>query len=889
MSNKRKQQSREVFLDFTMNDDNNLLEQINEIDKSFALNIPAEANKVTHAKVTMPVADEAGIREDSFGGLNDSLDFGAFASSEPLSLDELVKETEGLIETISETVQETAKISAQHPHIVQEHSAQPPKEQKTVKADKVSMRDSHDLSDVMFEEKVDIAADDDERFNDSDTYMPHFIKDELGELRADDEKMQNEAPLLTNSLSAEHLFDDVVDEPHDVLEQTGSFLFNTKDLHLFSKEEADDVIAHSLLNEDTKIDETKQMDAHDQVSANNLAERIEDEQETEDLIDITPLSNQAGTAIEMDKMAETTEATDAETRPKKGDAVVAEPTIVAKVEDIDVLLQKLDELSAKEMVSSLAAKNNVKRENTQDAHTPFVDVHEETEYKASAQAIERSAEQISLEVNAEQIHVPGDHEPITNVELEQAYEQNIHIELSGQDALNMASVGLDGPDMSLVRAKGMKDVAETFAEIQTTAPSMKQDKDRKIEHVYDDNTMVKREKYEESVSLPKNFYQTEDLIATQPINLREIEKLSTEPNLIASNSESDPYLVAADIPQQASGAKLLQQESQADLIEDNANLDTITGVDDAMPSSQFENLETNSMAQQPLSEQKELDISQFETNFGQVLAQVIPKERDASTNDLTADELAFEQSFEQVFAKATKEVETLAKALIQTDELMNLHEEMIGTEGGSKHLEVLTSAALPTNDIMNTRQKNQASHVINHAASLEEIEQEAKAHSIADRALQFSDQIGSEEFKHGQNIERKNHKNPAMKEMPSQNVSGTTADVKKVSNTTNISAIRPTGRTKPKTFDDTDTTLVNLSFVERVASTPKMNGSTETSTMSVHTMPNARQEQTVVKVLEDQSQKIVGQKKNQLLMITVVLLLIVILALICFIIVSKFM
>jgi len=855
MNNKKSKQAREVFLDFTMNDDNNLLEQINEIDKSFALNIPSEASKVTHAKVTMPKNEDKGNHVNNMRKSNLSIDLAGTNEIQPMTLDDLVKETEGLIETISETVQETAKISAHKNDFIRELETT-----NELLAEELPVAEEVDTAVVFDAEPVqkgpEVAIDEQEaqEKQEPEVYTPHFINEELGNngaKTADDIKLND--TFLRDDFSADYLVDEA-DEEKDLLEQTGSFLLNTKDLHFFSKDDDDD---------DDSFDgpsKPKKPTPYNHLSTNfTNAKQKADE----------PAVNafQQDEKVVLDATFATSASAHEQTTEAATDVTAKEGTLVAKVEDIDVLLQKLDALSAKEMVNALPSHAN--RKQADALARPFV--HKE-EMK------EQLAELANETIRATEPTIARDNTTMVGND-EQARDDT---DLDGAALkLHLASVDVEQATSfePMPKVQGL-DLAQPSNE--ATVPN--------------DNEKITEPKVETKATTisSKDFYNTRDLIDTQPINLADIEKLTGGKKTMQPTT--DPYLVAADIPAQGM--------TQTDTLPRQIEQEISTQSQDVSRQRNVALKQTYEAIEAAPSEETQFDISQFEHNFEQVFGQTKTQSGDAASRVGYTDELQFEQTFQQIFNQATMQTVEDPAALMQTDELVGLHEAMIRVDGvnlekkgqknggsdekseaGIRNEAMRRGASVATEDAAVRSTQKQRVSTINYAAYLEEDTGEhVQPGTLVDNGLAFAN---TDERQLDQQGERASDAVRLTRDDSNDALANNVHEQKKERE--QIVPLRPTGRTKPKTFADMNTTLVNLSVLEEAAVTPTatLQAQAET-TLEVSAVQSARR-RTAEDTNVDDIQLNAAKRTNQVLVMTIIGLMIVILALICFIIFNMYM
>ena len=109
MSNDNKGKTTELFFDLTMNDDNDLLSLIREEEEKYAL--------LNHNEDGTSTREDLLSRSESNESLNTniSIDLTTMGTFNLSNLDDLVRETESLIDEIADTVQETAKIATIFP------------------------------------------------------------------------------------------------------------------------------------------------------------------------------------------------------------------------------------------------------------------------------------------------------------------------------------------------------------------------------------------------------------------------------------------------------------------------------------------------------------------------------------------------------------------------------------------------------------------------------------------------------------------------------------------------------------------------------------------------------------------------------------------------------
>jgi hypothetical protein len=754
MSSKKIGQSREVFLDFTMNDDNNLLEQINEIEKNFGLNISGEGNKVTHAKVSMPKSETGKNSLTHSGSASNAM---SASSTGGFSLDELVKETEGLIETISETVQETAKISSHTSEI--DWTVPTPTERPASDWSPASIL----TDDEEVQQLETIEATDEDAAHDDAPYTPHFIAEELGrgpalqqQLDVDDKTPQVEPKVFSSA----HLFDDDLESESDVLHQTGSFLFNTKELHFAANEsEADNVDlrpqpqAEGEMNKiteatDEHVHATTHIDETD--ASDDLLEHMPADETAEHQIDLvsdalfdTPSFDSSGEKTPTDTVLTSDNLFESDEEDQ------VESTIVAKLEDIDVLLQKLDDLSMKEMVSTLASNGQTRKDTARkrdltldmllEEQTPDVvtEGEESNSHEASATWVPRA----TTETNDARVRETGEVVAETHAGQNNQAEIEVDTDANGQDQLN---VDLFTPQMHEPKAR---DVRLEEAMVQTLAKAQKTEQSQRP--ALKTPAMAHPTVSEQAALLTKkdDVYKTRDLIDTQPINLREIEKMNTQSSRVGredtasveqTESSQTPALSVQhqdhsqnelekeqidnvtplahnDVsPAVDNGHGLTEngtteaavQESNNGIREEAANIaestvaehNTLT-VDVAAPDhpslASADAVRTRTVEPSEVHVAHKLDTNGHGTalmeNQDDALVKAHTTEQASIHQTQAIDISQFSDSFEHTFAQANAS-QQLVDNRMQTDELMNLHEKMMQAEHNNDTLHAKATA-----------------------------------------------------------------------------------------------------------------------------------------------------------------------------------------------------
>jgi len=684
MSSKKIGQSREVFLDFTMNDDNNLVEQINEIDKNFGLNIAGEGNKVTHAKVSMPKSETERSTTKNSGTASAMNELKAF------SLDDLVKETEGLIETISETVQETAKISSQTSEIDWTISSSTADEE-TNDCRKQSIVANNDV-DLQAEEAIDATEPD--ATNDDMPYTPHFIAEELGQESTSKASLRENDEISTGGsevFSSAHLFDDDFEMESDVLHQTGSFLFNTKELRFNVIDEEGDIaptdklesptdtsaeaeISHMNSNNSAQEHVSRLHDLQQEKQTEHEAEELNTDIDSDDLFDditFPPLQALSRT----DEMSSEKNVTELDKQD------VVEPTIVAKLEDIDVLLQKLDDLSMKEMVSTLASNDQTRKDTARkrdltldmllEEHTPNIagdaqedvaDIREEAWAPLTTNSTSNDTISEENESNMEKQDQENDR-----------FERESTTDENGQDQLN---IDLFTPQMSELK---MRDVRLEEAMVQTLAKAQKTTQSERAP--LKTPAMAHPSLAEQTDLLTKkdDVYKTRDLIDTQPINLREIEKMNMQNNRDAELSIKDS--LQAETVEGQSVSKITAQNERKTT---EKTEETTQEHRSHESTEQLEHDETFTtfVAEEQILTQKTNQVASVE-QATEVKSDDVKTTADDKTclhQTQSIDISQFSHSFEHSFAKANATQKTADESFMQTDELMNLHEKMMQTD-----------------------------------------------------------------------------------------------------------------------------------------------------------------------------------------------------------------
>lgn len=389
-NNDNKGKTTELFFDFTMSDDNDLLAQVKEAEEKSLLETLDIASPLTEStEETRKKATESSKNESTNNmHTNISIDLTDINNFDLTQLDDLVKETEELIETISETVQETAKISAHQTESFVEQAVESIKIPDVMSLDKEIASDSiievQPASDVTGNEDVtenevvivenelnapqevevftetvaDEAvtkvveqiiedknnADVEEVIKEAESTLPVIesidldsqlvtsIEDErqAPELVVEREAVE-EKPYVPYFISEEVLQEDTgtkeENEQH-ILEQTGSFLFNSKDLHTFKNDDSN--VEEKAIQQQVEIEQTISPDEMLQISAI-----------VENLVNIKP---------------------EIETIPEESISKISNDSSVSLQEsntlDIDDLLKRLDEISEKEMLHAVAPKEN---------------------------------------------------------------------------------------------------------------------------------------------------------------------------------------------------------------------------------------------------------------------------------------------------------------------------------------------------------------------------------------------------------------------------------------------------------------------------------------------------------------------------------------------------
>lgn len=405
-SNEKNGKTTELFFDLTMSDDNDLLSRIKEeesiIDTSKIIDTKSTDNtEILNTNISIDLTN------------TDTLDFTSF--------DDLVKETENLIETISATVQETAKISthttenfldAQN-NVAKEVSVTPQVTEKIetpiVATEVEANMDNEPIS------TLDSSTE--------DHYVPHFILEDLN--LSFDEPLTEKPDTMTSV----DLQTGVEDDDHEqVLGQTGAFLFNSKDF------------STTLEHIDMPIENKTTPIAEEPV----IAKRATKTQEA-----VTPKEIKqvevAQTILNNDipQMMEITHAIVEQSKKEQQETSNVAPEVAIEMPaqenespdfgdlDIDNLLKKLDEISGKEMLTAVAPKEK----------TP---------------AIEKTPERVEQEIQAAPI------EQFNNENIDVAIEQKSAVET---DAVEQVKTTLEAIQESTADIVNEKSPIEQMIEL----------------------------------------------------------------------------------------------------------------------------------------------------------------------------------------------------------------------------------------------------------------------------------------------------------------------------------------------------------------------------------------------------------------------------------------